>query len=146
MTVDVLTEITISRPVAVVADYAADPSNAPAWYENIESAELQTQQPLGAGSRVAFTARFLGRQLAYTYQITEFVPAQRLVMRTAEGPFPMETTYTWQPLDDNTTRMTLRNRGEPAGFSRLATPFMTAAMKRANRKDLDKLRRILESA
>ena len=146
MTVDVLTEITISRPVAVVADYAADPSNAPAWYENIESAELQTQQPLGPGSRVAFTARFLGRQLAYTYQITEFAPAQRLVMRTAEGPFPMETTYTWQPLDDNTTRMTLRNRGEPAGFSRLATPFMTAAMKRANRKDLDKLRQILESA
>jgi uncharacterized membrane protein len=146
VSVDVLTEITIGRPVDVVADYAADPSNAPTWYENIESAELRTEPPVRTGSRVEFTARFLGRQLAYTYQITEFVPARRLVMRTAEGPFPMETTYTWQPLDDNTTRMTLRNRGEPAGFSRLATPFMTAAMKRANRKDLDKLRQILESA
>jgi len=146
MSVDVLTEITITRPADVVAGYAADPSNAPAWYANIESAEWRTEPPLRAGSKVAFTARFLGRHLAYTYQITEYVPAERLVMRTAQGPFPMETTYTWQPVDDNATRMTLRNRGEPAGFSRLATPFMAAAMRRANRKDLVRLRRILESA
>jgi len=146
MSVDVLTEITITRPADVVAGYAADPSNAPAWYANIESAEWRTEPPLRAGSKVAFTARFLGRHLAYTYQITEYVPAERLVMRTAQGPFAMETTYTWQPVDDNTTRMTLRNRGEPAGFSRLATPFMAAAMRRANRKDLVTLRRILESA
>jgi polyketide cyclase/dehydrase/lipid transport protein len=95
---------------------------------------------------VAFTARFLGRHLAYTYEVTEFVPAQRMVLRAAQGPFPMETTYTWQPLDDNSTTMTLRNRGEPTGFSRLATPFMTAAMRRANRKDLGRLRQILESS
>ena len=145
MSVDVLTEITISRPAAVVAGYAADPANAPAWYANIESAEWQTNPPLRAGSEVAFTARFLGRQLAYTYQITEFIPEQRLVMRTAQGPFPMETTYTWQPVGASGTRMTLRNRGEPAGFSRLASPFMAAAIRRANRKDLAKLRRILEA-
>jgi uncharacterized membrane protein len=145
VSVDVLTDITISRPAAVVAGYAADPANAPAWYANIESAEWQTDPPLRAGSEVAFTARFLGRQLAYTYQITEFVPEQRLVMRTAQGPFPMETTYTWQPAGDSGTRMTLRNRGEPAGFSRLASPFMAAAIRRANRKDLAKLRQILEA-
>jgi uncharacterized membrane protein len=145
VSVDVLTEITISRPAAVVAGYAADPSNAPAWYANIESAQWQTDPPLRAGSKVAFAARFLGRQLAYTYQITEFVPDQRLVMRTAEGPFPMETTYTWQSVGDSATMMTLRNRGEPTGFSRMASPFMAAAIRRANRKDLAKLRRILES-
>jgi len=145
VSVDVLTEITISRPTAVVAGYAADPANTPAWYANIESAEWQTNPPLRAGSEVAFTARFLGRQLAYTYQITEFIPEQRLVMRTAQGPFPMETTYTWQPVGASGTRMTLRNRGEPAGFSRLASPFMASAIRRANRKDLAKLRRILES-
>jgi len=145
MPVDVLTEITIARPADAVAAYAADPANAPAWYENIASVRWETEPPLRTGSRFAFTARFLGRSLAYTYEITEFVPAERLVMRTAQGPFPMETTYTWQALDDRSTRMTLRNRGEPAGFSKLAGSVMTAAMRRANRKDLAKLRQILEA-
>jgi uncharacterized membrane protein len=144
--VDVLTEIVISRPAGAVAAYAADPANAPAWYENISSITWETSPPLQTGSRVAFTARFLGRQLAYTYEITDFTPAERLVMRTAQGPFPMETTYTWQAVGDSSTRMTLRNRGEPAGFSKLAAPFMTMAMRRANRKDLRNLKTVLETA
>ena len=126
--------------------YAADPANAPAWYVNIESAQWKTPPPLRTGAQIAFAAHFLGRRLEYTYQVTEFVPGERLVMRTAQGPFPMETTYTWQAVDDRSTRMTLRNRGEPAGFPRLAAPLMAAAMRRANRKDLRALRAILEAA
>jgi hypothetical protein len=66
-------------------------------------------------------------------------------MRTAEGPFPMETTYTWSLAADGTTRMTLRNRGEPAGFSKLVAPFMAMAIRRANRNDLRRLKAILET-
>lgn len=97
------------------------------------------------GSKVAFVARFLGRRLAYTYGLAELVPGRRLIMRTAQGPFPMETTYTWQPVGEASTRMTLRNRGEPSGFSKITAPFMAAAMRRANRKDLTRLRRLLEA-
>jgi hypothetical protein len=79
------------------------------------------------------------------YEFVELVPGERLVMRTAQGPFPMETTYTWQPAGDDATRMTLRNLGEPSGFSKLVGPFMAAAIRRANRKDLAALRRILEA-
>ena len=146
MAVDVLTEITIARPADAVAAYAADPSNSPAWYKNITSITWETSPPLRPGSRVTFTARFLGRQLGYTYEVTDFTPGQRLVMRTAQGPFPMETTYTWQAIDDGSTRMTLRNRGEPAGFPELTAPLMTIAMKRATRKDLRNLKAILETA
>jgi uncharacterized membrane protein len=146
MPIDVQTEITIGRPAGLVAAYAGDPSNTPAWYENIASARWETEPPLRVGSRIAFVARFLGRQLAYTYEITELIPAERLVMRTAEGPFPMETTYTWQALDDRSTRMTLRNRGGPTGLARLADPVMSAAVRRATRKDLRQLRSILEAS
>lgn len=145
MAVDVVTEIVIARPPGVVAAYAADPANAPAWYDNITSATWETSPPLRTGSRISFTAHFLGRQLAYTYEITDFTPTERLVMRTAQGPFPMETTYAWQAIDDRSTRMTLRNRGEPAGFSKLTAPLMTIAIRRANRKDLASLRARLES-
>jgi hypothetical protein len=142
--VDVLTEIQISLPQQMVSEYAADPDNAPVWYENIKSVEWKTPKPLGVGSQVAFMAHFMGKKLAYTYEITEYVPRQKLVMRTSQSPFPMETTYTWEPIADNITKMTLRNRGEPAGFSKLLTPVMSAAMRKANNKDLRRLKEILE--
>ena len=144
MKVDVTTTVTIGAPVADVAAFAADPTNAPDWYVNVRSVEWKTPPPVAVGSRVAFVARFLGRTLAYTYEITELVPGERLVMRTAEGPFPMETTYTWSARGEGATVMSLRNRGEPAGFSRVLAPIMATAMRRANRKDLATLKRILE--
>ena len=145
MSVDVVTETTIRAPIDAVAAYASDPSNAPEWYVNIDSVEWETPPPASVGSRVKFVARFLGRRLVYTYEVVDLVPNERLVMRTAEGPFPMETTYTWSSAGDGSTQMTLRNRGEPAGFSKVAAPAMAAAMRRANTKDLAALRRILET-
>jgi uncharacterized membrane protein len=145
MLVDVLTETVINRPAAEVAAYAGDPSNAPRWYVNIKSVDWKTPPPVRVGSKVAFVAHFLGRRLAYTYEIVDLVPGRRLVMRTSEGAFPMETTYVWEPLDTGRTRMSLRNRGEAAGFSRrIAAPFMAAAMRRANQKDLARLKTLLE--
>jgi uncharacterized membrane protein len=142
--VDVETEVVIARPRAEVAAFAADPDNATAWYENIEHVEWKSSRPLAVGTRLAFSARFLGRRLAYTYEVKEHVPGERFVMSTAEGPFPMETTYTWQDEPGGGTRMTLRNRGAPSGFSRIASPFMARAVKRANGRDLRRLKAILE--
>ena len=145
MTVDVLTEIEIARPPAEVAAFAADPANATRWYENIESVQPRYAGRPTVGSRVEFTARFLGRSLTYTYEIRELEPGRRLVMSTDEGPFPMETTYTWEEAPGSGTRMTLRNRGEPSGFAGLAAPLMERAMRRANRKDLARLKAVLET-
>jgi uncharacterized membrane protein len=144
MAVDVSTEIVIQREPADVAAYAADPDNAPNWYVNIKSVQWRTLPPARVGSRVTFVAHFLGRKLEYTYEIMEYVPGERVVMTTAEGPFPMQTTYTWTAAAEGATRMTLRNRGEPSGFSKLVAPFMASAMRRANTKDLRRLKEILE--
>jgi hypothetical protein len=144
MNVDIVSDTVINRPREDVATFAADPSRAPDWYVNIKAIEWQTPPPLAIGSRIAFVAHFLGRRLAYTYQIVDFIPGTRLVMRTSEGPFPMETTYTWTSTPEGATRMTLRNRGNPSGFSRLVAPLMASAMRRANRKDLARLKQLLE--
>jgi uncharacterized membrane protein len=142
--VDVESLIEISRPREEVAAYACDPDNATAWYENIKTVQWKSPPPLTVGSRIAFVAEFLGRSLAYTYEVTELIPGERFVMRTAEGAFPMETTYTWEDTPGGATRMALRNRGEPLGFAKIAAPVMVRAMRRANRKDLRRLKQILE--
>ncbi len=144
MNVDVTSEAFIARPRAEVYAYAADPGNAPRWYVNIKSVEWKSDPPLRLGSRLAFVAQFLGRRLVYTYEVIDVVAGERLVMRTAEGPFPMETTYTFADAEGG-TRMTLRNRGTPRGFSAIVAPIMRAAMRRANRKDLDRLKGVMES-
>jgi uncharacterized membrane protein len=146
MTVDVQVQTTIDMPVSAVASFASDPTNAPDWYTNITSVVWQTQPPVAVGSRMDFVAHFLGRRLAYTYEVVELEPQVRLVMRTADGPFPMETTYTGETVGHGSTRMSLRNRGNPAGFSRLAAPVMELAMRKATTKDLARLKTLLEAA
>lgn len=144
MQVDVVSQLVIDRPCAEVAAFAADPDNAPAWYVNIKAVEWRSAPPLRVGSQVAFVATFLGRRLAYTYEIVALAPGEHLVMRTAEGPFPMETSYTWEAVGDGATRMTLRNRGTPGGFARALAPFLGPAIRQANRKDLRQLQRLME--
>lgn len=144
MKVDVRTETVVNRPRAVVARFAMDPDRAPEWYVNIRSVEWKTAPPLAVGSEIAFVAHFLGRRLAYTYEFVELVPGERLVMRTADGPFPMETTYELSDVPGGTS-VTLRNRGTPHGFAAMTAPLLAAAMRRANRKDLAALKEILES-
>lgn len=146
MGVDVQTRIEIGCPRERVAAYASDPRNATAWYMNIKNVELLVDEPLTVGSQMTFVAEFLGRRLVYTYEVRDVIPGERLVMSTSGGPFAMETTYTWEDIGTGRTRMTLRNRGQPSGFSKLAAPFMSTAIRRANRKDLERLRGILESA
>ena len=144
MKVDITTEIDIDRPRKDVAAFAADPDNATTWYANIKSVRWQTPKPIRVGSRIAFEARFLGRSLAYTYEIRELEPDRRLVMSTDQGPFPMETTYIWDDTPSGGTHMTLRNRGEPSGFANLAAPLMAAQMRKSTTRDLQLLKTIME--
>jgi ligand-binding SRPBCC domain-containing protein len=145
MSVDVVTEIEIKRPREEVSAFAADPTNAMAWYKNIKAVEWETPPPVVVGSRLRFRAQFLGRTLNYTYEVRAIEPGRRFVMETAQGPFPMETTYNWEDAADGATRMTLRNRGEPSGFAAVTAPVMARAMRKANEADLRRLKAVLES-
>jgi hypothetical protein len=144
MAVDVVTETVIERSVDVVSRFAMNPDNAPRWYRNITSVEWRSPRQLNVGARIAFVAHFMSRRLSYTYEVALLQPGVRLVMRTAQGPFPMETTYEFEALGPEQTRMRLRNRGEPSGFGALVAPFLALAIRRENRKDLAVLKDLLE--
>jgi hypothetical protein len=141
---DVETGTIIARPRPEVAAFVSEPDNVPKWYVNIDGVEWRSPRPLKVGTKLAFSANFLGRRLNYTYEVITYEPGESLVMRTSEGPFPMETSYMWSDTPSGGTLMRLRNRGLPRGFSRLLAPFMARVVRSANRKDLARLRDILE--
>lgn len=143
MAVDVTVEVRIERPVRAVAAYAGDPANAPTWNRNIDSVVWRTDPPVAVGSRLDFVAHFLGRRLAYTYEVRQIDPDRRMVMGSTEGPLPMTTTYGWEPVDEG-TRMTLRNQGDPSGFGAMGAPLLSRAVRRATRRDLARLKALLE--
>jgi uncharacterized membrane protein len=146
MPVDISTEIVIDRPRAEVAAFAADPDNAASWYEHIKRVVWRSRKPLAVGTRVAFLAESLGRQVEFDYEVTALVPGEQLVMRTAEGRFPMETTYAWRDEPGGGTRMSLQSRGEARGLGRVGVPFLKRAMRRSSEKDLERLKHLLESS
>src|SRR5205814_8367962 len=133
------------RPQRKGAESSANPDNAPSWSTSINQVVWNSAKPLAVGSRIVFVAQFLGKRLDYIYQVRELEPGKRFVMGTHEGPFPMETTYEWEDAPGGGTRMSLRNRGEPSGFSRLTAPLVARAMRRENRKDLQRLKAALET-
>jgi len=145
MALNVLTETLINAPREQVAGFAADPSNAPRWYVNITSVEWQTEPEVAPGRRAAFIASFMGRRMAYTYEITVFEPGTRMVMEASDGPFPMRTEYQWHDAGEGQTRMVLQNSGGPSGFMALFTPLMRAQMRSANLKDLAALKALMET-
>ena len=101
----------------MVAAYVSNPDNATEWYVNIKSVDWETPRPAVVGSRISFVASFLGRRIAYTYEVGDIVPDELFVMSTAEGPFSMQTTYAWQDSPAGGTTMTLRNEGAPPPVS-----------------------------
>ncbi len=145
MAVDVITQTVIARPRHEVAAFAVDPDRLPLWYVNIRAVEWKSGPPLRVGTRLALAAQFLRRRLEYIYEVVEHVPGERFVMRSVDGPFPMETIYAWRDDGDHATAMTLRNHGSPAGFSWALAPLLGLAMRRANARDLALLKAILEA-
>lgn len=142
--VDVSVERVIRASRADVAGFAADMGNAPRWYRNIKSVEWRTDPSTEPGARAAFVAEFMGRRIAYTYEIREHLPGERLVMSTEEGPFPMQTIYEWSDAPKG-THMRLTNRGFPSGFKAVLMPVMALAMRRAMTQDLSQLDKVMRS-
>jgi uncharacterized membrane protein len=142
--VDVVSEIEIQRPRDEIAAFVLDQDNAPAWIESVESVKWDAWRPLAERSRFTHVSGLLGGRLAYAYEVLELVPGERLVVSTEDGPFAMRTTYTWADAPGGATTMTLHSYGQPESSHRLSVPVIAKALRRANQKDLKRLKDVLE--
>jgi uncharacterized membrane protein len=148
MEIDITARAVILRPKAEVAAYSANPDNTPKWQTHIKEIDWETPRPLSVGTQFSFSTRLAGVEMGYTYEIAEFVPGERVVMRTAKDDasrMTMETTYTWESLGPTATHMVLRNRGTvPGRLEIVMAPIMNFMMRRGIQSDLKRLKKLLE--
>jgi len=142
---DVQVQTTIARPREAVADYLFDWRNDTTWIGGISEARRADGGGFGVGARVTRVARFLGKRIEYVNEVVELEPGRRLVMRSVQGPFPMRVTYEVDDAAGDGAHVRLRNQGDASRAYRFAGPLLARAVRRATQRDLDRLKRILES-
>ena len=142
--VDVSTEIIINLPKEKVAEFASDPGNVPNWCAHIKSVEWNNDAPLRAGAKLVFNQQTMRRPHQHVYEVVEIIPGQKVIMKTRSHGMRMETTVAWQAISENTTCMTLRNRGVPIAFSKSIAPLLRLAIRKASRRNLKQLKKMLE--
>jgi uncharacterized membrane protein len=143
LSIDVTAEVHVARPREEVAAYMTDPANDPEWIGGLREARLLGDGPLGEGSHVARVASFLGRRVDYVNEVTRLEPGRLLDMRSVKAPFPMWITYSFEDRDGGTlVRNHVRGGG---GLFSLGSPLFAPLVRRNVRKDLKRLREVLES-
>jgi len=143
MSIDISAEIAIERPRTDVAAFVMDPENDTAWIGGITESKNVTEGAIAVGSKVARTAKFLGRELNYVNEVTE-LDEGRLLAMNAEKPFPMEIRYEFEDSGYGTLAR-VRVQGEGSGFFRLAAPLLAPMVRRNVAGDLRRLKAILEA-
>jgi carbon monoxide dehydrogenase subunit G len=143
VTIDITAEVRVARPPQDVAAYMTDPENDPAWIGGVREVRLLSPPPVGAGSRVARVASFLGRRVEYVNEVVALDDAH-LDMRSVAAPFPMHITYSFAA-DGPGTTVRNRVRGAPGGFFALFGPLLAPLVRRSVQKDLERLRDVLEA-
>jgi len=142
--VDVSTEIIINLPKEKVTEFALDPANVPDWCTHIKSVEWDHDAPLRAGAKLVFNEQIMRRPYKQVYEVVEIIPGQKVIMKSQSNGLRMETTVAWQAINENTTCMTLRNRGIPVAFSKPIAPLLKLAIRNASRRNLKHLKKMLE--
>lgn len=144
MAVDVTAEVVIARACSDVMAYATEPANDSAWIGGVVEAELESPPPIGLGAKVRRFAKFLGRRFTYMTEVVAWEPGAAVTM-SATSPFPMTIRYEFGQNGAGTVAR-IRVQGEGSGFFKLAEPLLARQVKGNVSKDLQRLKKLLESS
>ena len=143
MAIDITAEVVINRSRDDVASYATNPDNDPIWIGGIVETKTLTDPPFGKGTRVQRVAKFMGRRMDYTPEVTEYEPNRLVTMRT-DKPFDMMIRYQFEETEGGTLAR-IQIQGEGGGFYKLAGPLLARGVKKNVQGDLERLKILLES-
>jgi hypothetical protein len=135
--------VQVRRPVDVVFACLANPQNDPEWSGAADEMHVTSEGPVGIGTTVRQVGHFLGRRLELTLKVHVYEPNQRLGMTVVGGPLRFAGVRRVEPVPEG-TRVTFSGGGKSGGLFKLAEPLLEAAAGRQLRRDLAKLKQVLE--
>ena len=133
----------IARSPEDVFDYLADVARLPEWQESAESVEVDGD--LGEGSRFREVRSFMGRRATSTLEVTEYDRPRRFSLHVVEGPVRYAVEHALEGAEGR-TRVTFVGRGDIDRVPRLMRGTVRRMVERQFLKDLEALKRALESA
>jgi uncharacterized membrane protein len=137
--------VVIHRPVEEVFTFVTDPNNDSLWQSTTLETEQTSEGPVEVGTTLRSTAKFLGRRIEMTMEVTENDPPHRQCLRITSGPIPGDGCYLFEATDGGSTRFTQTFEAEVGGFFRLAEPLVGRAISRQTEADMATLKDLLES-
>jgi uncharacterized membrane protein len=136
--------IVIDRSPDDVFAFLAVRENDPVWMSAVEESNwLDPSARVAVGRRGRMTLKMFDRRMEYVDEVTVFEPGRRIAHRTVEGAFQLSTACLCEP-DGDSCRTTVVAEAEKM-FGRFVDPLVARLMRRGFRKDLVKLKSILET-
>lgn len=137
----------IDRPAEEVFAFFADASNNPEWQKGMESCNWISDPPIGVGSTYRQKARFLGREVVSTFEVTGFESGRVIQIQTIESTFPIRVSRRVDPTGRETCRVRAEISGGPdKGILVFLGPLMASLARRSIERDYDRVVELLESA
>jgi len=136
-------ELEVARPLEEVFAFIGDFVNTKDWDPGVEDARNETGGPIGVGTRYAVDVVFNGRKLPMTYEVTEWDPPNRVVLKgegsmvTAVDDIRFEATVTG-------TRIRYSADLRLKGILRAAEPLLKGRFDETGRKAMEGMKRALE--
>jgi carbon monoxide dehydrogenase subunit G len=135
-------EMHTARDPGAVFDYLSRFDSAAEWDPGIASAKMLTPEPVGLGSRFALVARFVGREVPLDYEIVEFDPGRRVVLRAENGSIRSTDTISFHA-EGSGTRVVYDALLEAKRARRFAEPVLGIVFRRIADRAAAGLRRAL---
>jgi uncharacterized protein YndB with AHSA1/START domain len=141
----VIVEIEISRPPVDVWEYLANAEHNPEWLSNMSSCRWTTDPPIRVGSMYDQHARFLGKDVRTSFEVSALEPERLITITSLPGSsFPLTITRKLDPVDPRRCLVTEIASGDVSGFYRVAEAPMRMMVRRNIARAYRKLKHLLE--
>jgi len=142
----VVVQTDIPRAAEDVFAVLDDVEQNPHWLQGMVSSRWTTDSPPRVGSRYEQLARFMGREIRTSFEVTARVPGRLVTIESRAGSsFPLTVTREVVPTGPGRCRAVETVLSSPEGFYRIATPLLRLMVRRNIARDYRRFRDMMQS-